>query len=220
MPVPAHLQPQSPVQNTEYRQRLAAAPGGYGAWYSAPSYGPARKGLTFGKVAAILLLVGGLAAIGMVGLAFMAGVANDRRAAQVEVVDTDPLSARLPGESAQLTPLFDELDQQLDRGVETNTVNHSTPTSRIELVPAVLKSIDTVTRQWETENLQLLRKRNQKSPGALLGLRQVLFLNIDTDAADAELANGIELRRTPARWSMWDAIVYPKARTCLPRWMP
>ncbi len=42
MPVPPHLTPVGGipiVNNTSYRQKLAALPGGYGAWYSAPQFG-------------------------------------------------------------------------------------------------------------------------------------------------------------------------------------
>jgi hypothetical protein len=192
MPVPLHLQPQTPVHNTEYRERLAASPGGYGAWYAAPAYGKQRKGLTIGKAAAILLLVGGLAAIGLVSLGVFAGIARDQRQPMAAQQPDEPLSGRLPGESAQLKPLFDGIDSALGHGVETDSVTYHERTARIELVPKLVKGVDDISRKWEGDLMRDLRKRKVNSPGAVLGSRQIVFLSVDEDDADIPMAMGIE----------------------------
>jgi serine/threonine protein kinase len=191
MPVPIHLQPQVPVHNTEYRERLAASPGGYGAWYSAPLYERPRKGLTIGKAAAILLLVGGLAAIGLVSLGVFAGIAKDQRE-QVAATQDEPLSGRLPGESAKLKPVFDDIDKSLERGVHTDSVTYYEPTARVDLLPKLVRGVDDITREWETEILRDLRKHKINSPGTVLGPREVVFVSVDNDEADAAKASGIE----------------------------
>src|SRR5690606_27123903 len=71
MPVPAHLQPQAPVADTEYRERLAAAPGGYGAWYSAPAYLQPRRRSWLRTAGTVVIVLAGIGFIML--MAFGAG---------------------------------------------------------------------------------------------------------------------------------------------------
>jgi serine/threonine protein kinase len=190
MPVPLHLQPQTP--NTEYRERLAASPGGYGAWYAAPLYERPRKGLTVGKAAAILMLVGGLSVIGLVTLGVFAGIAKEHRDIHATAVAHENLADRLPAESQQLRPLFEDIDAALNRGVDTDNHTYREPIKRIDLVPALVKGVDERTREWEAAIARDLRKRKVNNPGVIFGQRQIIFLSVDTDEADIALARGIE----------------------------
>ncbi|MCA8914017.1 MAG: hypothetical protein KDB90_01295 [Planctomycetes bacterium] len=193
MPVPAHLQPQAPVANTEYRERLAASPGGYGAWYSAPAYAPAKKGLTFGRVALILFLVGGLAAIGLATVGTMGAWVQKAKQSNAKPAPDEALAARLPGEAVTLRPVFDDIDYALNRGVHTDSVKYRDPISRVDLVPTLVKGVDDISREWETSILADLRRHDMNKPGAVFGQRKIAFLSVDPDAADAAMASGIEL---------------------------
>src|SRR5690606_39130916 len=57
MPVPPHLQSEAPPNNTEWREKLSAAPGGYGAWYAAPAYAAPKREFTFKKALAIAFVL-------------------------------------------------------------------------------------------------------------------------------------------------------------------
>ena len=192
MPVPAHLQAAPvPVANTEYRERLAAAPGGYGAWYSAPAYQTPRKRFSLLKVAGILVLLG---VVGFFGIAVgSAGtfLEQSRRQNTAPAPD-EALAARLPGEALQLKPLYDDIDRKLNN-VQTDSVTYREPLPRIELVPALVRGVNDISNEWEAAIVSDLRSRGVKNPGAIVGKREVAFISVDPDAKDAERAMGIEL---------------------------
>jgi hypothetical protein len=182
MPVPPHLS--APTDT----QRLAAAPGGYGAWYSAPAYARPDKGLTIGKVFAILLLVGGLAGIGVFTLAALKDI-KQRQQVQLPVTE-EALASRLPEDAAALAPVYGAYERALERGVrvETNVQHGVLP--RVELVPAIVRGADELSREWEAATLAELRKQNG---GQLAHEPRLLFVNLEADADDLQMAQGIEV---------------------------
>ncbi|MBZ0137375.1 MAG: hypothetical protein K8I27_13495 [Planctomycetes bacterium] len=189
MPVPVHLQPATP--NSEYRERLNAAPGGYGAWYSAPAYAQKRSGSFLRTAAAVIIVLAGLGFISL--MAFNAGAKiQEQKMPQATVLD-DKLADRLPGEAANLTPVFNEIDNALQHGIATENAvyRHSTP--RVELAPTLVGGINDLTGQWEGAILAAMRDEGARKPGALFGARRVLFVNIDEDEGDKDFAQGLEV---------------------------
>lgn len=190
MPVPAHLQPQAPVADTEYRERLAAAPGGYGAWYSAPAYAPPRRGSWLRTAATVVIVLAGIGFITL--MAFGAGTRLQEHRQNQNTVAEDSLSDRLPGQAMELRPVYEAIDRALDAGVHTDSENYRQPLPRIELTPALVKRAGDIAREWDAAILADLRKVNGRQ-AALPGPREVLFLSVEQDDADLELAKGIEL---------------------------
>ncbi|MCA8937331.1 MAG: hypothetical protein KDB68_14120, partial [Planctomycetes bacterium] len=192
MPVPTHLQHQAGDNSTGYRERLAAAPGGYGAWYSAPAYAQPKRRSFLKTAATILIVLGG---IGFISL-FAFGIGQQSRAGNPnpQIIEEDTLAARLPAESARYKPLFEDIDRALMHGgIHTETAEYRNPIARLELVPSLVRGVGDITGEWEKAILSDLRKHKINNPGVLFGDREVLFLNVDEDAEDQQLAKGIEL---------------------------
>ncbi|MEZ5990843.1 MAG: hypothetical protein R3E76_00615 [Planctomycetota bacterium] len=192
MPVPTHLQHQAGDNSTGYRERLAAAPGGYGAWYSAPAYAQPKRRSFLKTAATILIVLGG---IGFISL-FAFGIGQQSRNGQStpQIIEEDTLAARLPAESARYKPLYEDIDRALMHGgIHTETAEYRNPIARLELVPSLVRGVGDITGEWEKAILSDLRKHKINNPGVLFGDREVLFLNVDEDAEDQQLAKGIEI---------------------------
>ncbi len=193
MAVPPHLQGLPAENNTEWREKLAAAPGGYGAWYSAPHYDKPRAEFGFRKVAAILVLVAGLA---FIGLASLGAIADHKRKNQQVAAQPSPessLADRLPGEQASLKPLFKDIDGALARGVQSDSVRFTQPVASVDLNPLVLRSLDDLTAEWQRDILAQLRKQNLKMPGEVFDKRRLVFISLETDEHDIGKAAGLEV---------------------------
>jgi hypothetical protein len=89
--------------------------------------------------------------------------------------------------------VFDDIDGKLERGVHTDSVKYREAVPRVELVPALVKGVEDISREWEVSILSDLRRHGINNPGAVFGQRKIAFLSVDQDEADRELANGIEL---------------------------
>jgi hypothetical protein len=188
MPVPTHLQQQAAQHSTE---KLAAAPGGYGAWYSAPAYaGPRRRSGWKAALVALIVLLG----LGFVtAMAFGAGAKMQQKRQAQEFTAEDRLATRLPAENAELKPLYEDIDYRLQHGIHTENANYRQPVSRVDLVPSLVRGVNDVTSDWQMAILADMRKRRVNNPGVLFGDREVLFLSMEKDEQDLELAKGIEL---------------------------
>ncbi|MCA8911888.1 MAG: hypothetical protein KDB82_09300 [Planctomycetes bacterium] len=186
MPVPSHLQQFNP--STE---RLAAAPGGYGAWYSAPAYaGPRRRSGWKAAGVALIMLLG----VGFIfAMAFGAGAKMQEKRQQQEFTAEDRLANRLPAENAELKPLYGDMDYRLQHGIQTENANYRQRVSRVDLVPSLVRGVNEVAGEWEKSILADLRNDKINNPGVVFGDREVLFLSMEDDPEDVEVAKGIEL---------------------------
>lgn len=189
MPVPVHLQPSTPA--TEHQERLAAAPGGYGAWYSAPAYRQPKSG-SFLKTAATVIII--LAGLGFITLmAFGAGATVQQQQQAKETVVEDKLADRLPGEASELRPVFGEIDNGFKNGIEVENAVYRNPVPRVELAPMLIGGINDLTGDWQGSILAGMKNNRVRNTAALFGERQVVFVNIDDDKEDRELAQGLEV---------------------------
>lgn len=186
MPVPVHLQPSAP--STE---RLAAAPGGYGAWYSAPAYAQPRRGSFLRTAATVIIVLAGLGFITL--MAFGAGAkVQEQKQTQPSVID-DRLSDRLPGEASELKPVFNQVDDKLRHGVHVENATYRNPLPRVELAPMLIGGLSELSADW-TDSILAGVHTNRGTGGAVLfGERRFIFLNIDEDQADREAAQGLEV---------------------------
>jgi hypothetical protein len=155
MPVPPHLAA-TPQNNTEWRERMAAAPGGYGAWYAAPMYQRKRKS-GFRKVAAGLLIFSVVSAT-LLGAAMMfVGVHQAQRHASVEHPEARrPLVELLPREQQDLAPWFAAIDESMrqwpqGRGGQSTQVDVQPPG----------KLAQTLARNLEDAQSDILKNFNQ-----------------------------------------------------------
>lgn len=191
MPVPPHLAAGAPVgANKEFRQRMAAAPGGYGDWYSAPAY-RRKTGLTWGKAAAVAVLGVCVAAAGVSGLWFMSEVSRQRKeSARERQSGPDSLVLSLPAEHKQLAPYYLAVDELLAKAPAQNSVVFATPLARVDLVPEVVRHLG--DRRTELE-------RDLQGRWARHGLAReghfpiaILLVCIEPDPEDQGLCQGIE----------------------------
>jgi len=192
MPVPPHLSAGAPVaNNTEFRQRMAASPGGYGAWYSAPAY-KNKRGLTFGKAAAILFLVGGLATIGLASVLFLAGTAQQREEAnRNRALAESSLTKSLNKEHEELKPYYVVADEALAKPPQSDRFVYPATLSRIELVPAALahlkergdEALRELTPRWQKAGL-----KKEDTPRDI----QFILVCAEPDPEDQPLCRGLE----------------------------
>jgi hypothetical protein len=182
MPVPTHLQ----APDTE---RLAATPGGYGAWYSAPAYMPPRRRSGLATAMTVLVVVGGMLFLGAVTLGWLA---RAKQPQTPQVVQEDRLADRLPQDSEQLAPVYAEIDRALADGVDAGD-SELAAVPRVELAPALVAHLDAVTAEWEKSILAGMRDRDNRKPGALFGERRFIILSLGEDDAGQGLALEIEL---------------------------
>lgn len=191
MPVPPHLQG-GEVGGTEFRAKLETAPGGYGAWYAAPSFKKTKREFGFGKAAAILFLVAGLAAIGVFTIAGLEHIKRQRAAAAAPAAEL--ISEKLTADNPELRPVYEQIDNALRRGIQTDSSGHSGKAfTRIELAPALLTLLVGAVEAERRELLQQIRDAGANNPGSLFGDARVVLLSVDPDETDRELAQGIEL---------------------------
>lgn len=132
MPVPPHLAA-TPENNTQWRERMAAAPGGYGAWYAAPMYQRKRK-FSVGKLAGWLLVFSIVSATAL-GFAMMllAPVRTPRaeHSRSSNMPQQQPSGAELPDDRRHLQPWFHAVDGALKRKIDFQRVqNDFTPVER------------------------------------------------------------------------------------------
>jgi hypothetical protein len=104
----------------------------------------------------------------------------------------ESMASRLPGESAELKPVYEDIENSLARGVNTETIVYREPIERVELVPRLVEGVDDLGDEWELAILSDLRKHKINKPGALFGEPQVVFFHVDPDEQDRALAEGIE----------------------------
>lgn len=124
MPVPPHLNAATPASTTQVRERLAAAPGGYGAWYAAPQY-QHKRGFRWGKFAAGLLVfsIVSATALGFVVLLLAPTRAPGGPTAQSSNMQgLVPTGNQLPEDRRDLQPWFSAVDDALKRPVQENRV--------------------------------------------------------------------------------------------------
>ncbi|MBX3458911.1 MAG: hypothetical protein KF696_02960 [Planctomycetes bacterium] len=208
MPVPSHLLHSEPVDTA----RLAASPGGYGAWYSAPAYVKPKEELTFKKVALVLLLVGGLATIGLVSLGAIADYKQRKRLAEAALIAPEStLADKLPGDRAALTPLYKDIDKALAQRVSGGRESIKGPLERIDLAPAVVRSVGRVTGEWESAILADLRKQGLTKPGMVFDKRRLIFVSLDGADDSNRVSRGLEgeLALEAARTSLEPAAITP-----------
>ncbi|MBK9976097.1 MAG: hypothetical protein IPP14_15090 [Planctomycetes bacterium] len=192
MPVPPHLATPEPANNTQWRNKLAAAPGGYGAWYSAPAYRP-KGGFSIGKAAAILFLVGGLAAIGVTSVVFLSAASHNRNEARREssVPTQTSLANNLSPENKPLAPYYLAVDDALARNAAPDRFVYPVAVSRLDLVPTLVGHLR--DRRVElTKDLQPRWQKHGLKPEAATGEIEVLLLCLDENAADRALCDGLE----------------------------
>ncbi len=197
MPVPPHLTPVGGipiVNNTSYRQKLAALPGGYGAWYSAPQFGHKRE---FGlkKAVVVVLMVGGLAGVGVLTVGLLSEIKKDRERFDNEQrqVKADTLASRIDEKRPELKAVYATLDHDLSDGVSVETMRPGASISRLELVPALAADLAITTQQWRKElSTTVSRTSSGAAARSLIAEAPLALISVDRDAADAELAEGIE----------------------------
>lgn len=193
MPVPPHLQAAQAHDNTEYRERLEHAPGGYGQWYSAPAYAQARPRRSFLRVAgSVMIFLGGLLFLALILAGTLKNFKETRDQSMAQASVDETIAARLPEDAGELKPVYMDIESSLAGGVNTETVVYRDAIERVELVPKLVEGIDELGGEWELAILSDLRKHDIKKPGALFGQAQVVFFHVDPDAEDRALAEGIE----------------------------
>lgn len=199
MPVPPHLTPAQGipvVNNTSYLRKLEALPGGYGQWYSAPHF--TRKGeFGFRKAAAVVFMVGGLAAIGVVTLGILWEIRKEKERfeSQQHAAKADTLASRVDPKRNDLQLCYAVMDRAIEKGVGVE-IHGPVSVTRAQLMPAMVKDLDAVARQWR-ESFASDVARN--APGADTNQARALFagaplvlVSIDGDAQDAEFCMGVE----------------------------
>lgn len=191
MPVPTHLQQHSIENSGNTPERLAAAPGGYGAWYSAPAYAAPGRRSGWKSALTALVIVGGVLFLTLFAFGIGTQVTGNNPPAGVE--SKDQLSARLPDDASKFKPVYEDIDSALARNVQSRTNPPVNGVSRLELAPSLVRGVDEVTADWEKAILSDLRRHKINNPGVLFGEREILFLSIDSDPEDQKLASGIEL---------------------------
>lgn len=192
MPVPPHLSAGPGANNTEFRTRMAAAPGGYGAWYSAPAYKP-KGGFGFKKAAAVVFMVAGLAAVAVVSIAVLAGIKQEvqRNAERDRGLPQASLAKNLPEEHQKLKPYYTVADDALAKAPQSDRYVYPVALSRIELVPAMVAHL----KERGDEAYRELAPRWQKA-----GLKkddmprdiQFVLVCVEPDPEDQELCRGLE----------------------------
>ncbi|KAA0213024.1 hypothetical protein EDM80_08680 [bacterium] len=199
MPVPPHLTPAQGipvVNNTSYRRKLEALPGGYGQWYSAPHF--SRKGeFGFRKAAAVLFMVGGLAAIGVVTLGILWEIKKEKERfeSQQRQAQADTLASRVDAAKRSRVLIFEQIDRDLADGVSIENIRAAEPLARVDLVPVLVKDFAAASQAWRKELARRLEGQRDKDASAAAAevlQAPLAFVSIDPDAADAELAAGIE----------------------------
>jgi hypothetical protein len=206
MPVPPHLTPIQGipvVNNTSYRQKLEALPGGYGQWYCAPRFGPKRE-FGFRKAAAIVFLVGGVATVGVLSLGFLSEIRKDKERFENEQRQqkADNLEERVDPKRGDLKLIYGQMDREFANGVNVVNVNSGAPLKRIELAPAVTAELSKLAAQWKQDLASdLVKNTAPKSPAekkdldtarALIAGAPLALVNIEADKADEQLAANIE----------------------------
>lgn len=191
MPVPPHLAAGPGANNTEFRTRMAAAPGGYGAWYSAPAY--KQKGsFGFKKAAAIVFLVAGLAAIGVVSVAVLAGIKQEvqRNADRDRGLPQASLAKNLDQDHQKLKPYYVVADEALAKSPQSERYVYPVTLSRIELVPALVAHLkdrgDEAYRdlapRWQKAGL-----KKDETPRDI----QFILVCVEPDPEDQALCDGL-----------------------------
>ena len=199
MPVPPHLTPIQGipvVNNTSYRQKLEALPGGYGAWYQAPHF--KRKGeFGFKKAAAVVFMVGGLAAIGVVTLGILTEIKKEKDRSDIEKrqLAADTLAKRVDPKRNDLKLAYGVMDRAFDKGVGVE--NHAPVTvTRSQLMPALVKDLDAVARQWRESFARDVAKNatgtDADKARALFAGAPLVLVSVDGDAQDAAFCDGLE----------------------------
>lgn len=199
MPVPPHLTPIQGipvVNNTSYRSKLEALPGGYGQWYQAPHF--KRKGeFGFKKAAAVVFMVGGLSAIGVVTLGILTEIKKEKDRSDIEKrqLAADTLQKRVDPKRNDLKLCYAVMDRAFEKGVGVE--NHApVSVTRAQLMPAMVKDLDAVARQWR-ESLASDVARNAQGADAdkaraLFAGAPLVLVSVDGDAQDAEFCKGVE----------------------------
>ncbi len=197
MPVPPHLQSETPPNNTEWREKLSAAPGGYGAWYAAPAYAPPKREFTFKKALAIAFVL-----TCVLGTMFAGVSALWLTAARVEKASSNSpersvtrsdtgLHTRLPDD--RLKPVFFDIDESLAEGVQISR-SEAPRGRRLSLALSALTELHPPARGWEKDLAQRVwraaRRTRQGIPKA--EERRFVFLATETDPSQTELAGAIE----------------------------
>lgn len=199
MPVPPHLTPIQGipvVNNTSYRQKLEALPGGYGQWYQAPHF--KRKGeFGFKKAAAVVFMVGGLAAIGVVTLGILTEIKKEKDRSDIEKrqLAADTLAKRVDPKRNDLKLVYGVMDRALEKGVGVE--NHAPVTvTRSQLMPALVKDLDAVARQWRESFARDVAKnaggKDADTARALFAGAPLVLVSVDGDASDSEFCAGVE----------------------------
>ena len=186
MPVPSHLQPTAEQNN--YTRRLEAAPGGYGQWYSAPAYNK-KGGFGFRTAAAVLFLVGGLAAIGLFSLGILHEIGQNQTPSVSQ--SDSKMAGLLPDDKKHLKPVFTAIDRNLNRhGVKVSKSEYEGELSRLQLVPMLTEDLALGADKWQRDILKEIGGRNAAK---LFGERRFVLVNIEQDEADKALSAGIGL---------------------------
>lgn len=199
MPVPPHLTPIQGipvVNNTSYRQKLEALPGGYGQWYQAPHF--KRKGeFGFKKAAVVVFMVGGLATVGVFTAGFLSEIRKEKQRFDNEQrqQSADTLAKRVDPKRGDLKLAYAVMDRAFEKGVSVE--NHSPVTvTRTQLMPALVKDMDAVAKQWR-ESFAKDVARNAQGNDAdtarlLFAGAPLVLVSVDNDVMDAAFAEGLE----------------------------
>ncbi|MHC4841607.1 MAG: protein kinase domain-containing protein [Planctomycetota bacterium] len=188
MPVPSHLQPTADQNN--YTRKLEAAPGGYGQWYSAPAY-KKKGGFGFRTAAAVLFLVGGLAAIGLLSLGVLTEIGQKFEPVRQSSPDSK-MASLLPKDKAHLKPVFVAIDRELGReGVDIKQAKYEGQLTRLQLVPSLTEDLATGVEKWQGEIFRDIKKAGGKDVPKLFGQRRFVLVDVEQDAADKALSAGI-----------------------------
>lgn len=199
MPVPPHLTPAQGipvVNNTSYRSKLEALPGGYGQWYRAPHF--ARKSeFGFKKASVVIFTTGALALIGLITAGFLMELKKEKMRIEAEgrQLAADTLEKRVDPKRNDLKLVYAVMDRAFENGV---SVERHAPVSvtRANLMPAMVKDLDAVARQWR-ESLARDVEKNASGPDAdkaraLFAGAPLVLVSVDGDAEDVEFCNGVE----------------------------
>lgn len=209
MPVPSHLQGQAPDTD-----RLAAAPGGYGDWYAAPAYRDPDKPGSIRLGLAVFVLIAGMIAVAIGVWASVSNATVSRHSNAPEHQAEARLIGRLPEDRARLAPLYAEIAQSLADGVAIGQASSngsqfdpSVARTRLEMPMYAVLGMDQVAAGWQQE---IRRRLSTTSPAALFNERRLLFVSIETDEDDLELAKSLELEleteaaRRRVKVAAWD----------------
>lgn len=161
--------------------------------YSAPAHAAPGAKSSFLRTAVIVLVC--LAAVAFSWFAFTGGPHHWRSTAEAPPAAEDSLASRLPDELSGLVPVYEQIDRDIAAGIRTESVTGA-PVERVELAPEILYRVESATSAWADDIRREWSKGTRNGPESILDDLHLVFVHVDPDESDRELAAGLERELT------------------------